>query len=447
METACEASLSLNRPPRFRHVCPLLQQRADGRWVCSVDTPDVRPFWVRAFAIFAGTGLAIYLVGTIAVFGLLRFRAYPIRYYEVAWPPAWSHFHEIQSRYFTEKANRALAHRDIGEAVMALSIAYQLNPKNFGLGSTLAQLTAIGEPALSDNVYGQLVRDHPDRVLEIFPRWYESLLWRGDFPAIQSLARDALIADPGHQSAWLYAEIFALRRFPNHAWLEKLATDPKLAASRAVFELELQTEAAGPSARAALLRKPISGAPDFLNFYRPKRLIELGFADDALSLLSATNSLEVHDLLALRLEAYGAKGWDTLLRNEALAQFPVNNSGLIDAVAAQLIRQPNPVTFPVAFDALEQLPAGSPDSDYQRWASWLCAAGANQDFGRFERAKERMQRISKNELRALSSLEAFFRGESASHRLESYLPEVQPLPLDVTYALLERYHHPLPTGR
>jgi hypothetical protein len=445
METGCEPSLLLQRPARFHRVCPLLQPNARGVWLCSVDTPQVRPFWGRATGFFALIFLFCYLLGTSSAWTFLRLRGYPIRYAQAVWPGAWSQFPKIQSRFFVQKANRALAANDVGEAIMALSLAYQLDSQNYALGLAFAKLTQAGQPAVSDNVYARLARDHPERRGEIYAVWYDGLLWRADFSAIVDLTRDALAVDLEHRGAWLNALLFALRREPDPGRLRRLVDDPKLAAVRPVFELELQTETGGASARAALLEtRTGAGTLPFLNYYRPQRLIEIGFPRDALELLKKqSNALPPRDIFSLQVEADAALGWTTIRRNEFNAQFgEIDHAAVSDLLAAQLIRHPDPELFRDSFAAFQRRPVLPADLAYRTWAGWLCAAGANGDFESLRIAGAAMKKISSSEFRALPMLEGFFRGESASARIESYLPAVQPLPLDVTYALLERYYRP-----
>jgi hypothetical protein len=76
-ETQCEACLTWNRPRRFRRVCPLLVDTPDGLR-CSANTPDVRPFWLRAFGLYGGGLASIYLVAVLGVFISLRLIGYPV---------------------------------------------------------------------------------------------------------------------------------------------------------------------------------------------------------------------------------------------------------------------------------------------------------------------------------------------------------------------------------
>lgn len=446
METRCEPSLLLQRPARFRHVCPLLKPDAEGRWRCSVDTPEVRPFWGRAFGIFGVAVLLIYLSGTVAIWGLLRWRGYPLSYAGVVWPPAWSEFHLVQSRFFVAKANRALAQNDIDETMMSLSVAYQLDRQNYPIGRLLAKLTQTSQPALSDRVYSQLAHDHPAQRADTYAAWYEALLLRADFKSILGLAREALTLDPSRNSAWLNAILFALRREPDGAVVRELASEKTPAEVRAVFSLELQTLEKPQAARSALRKAPEGNLPAYLAFYRPKRLIELGFPQDALALLGRNNPLPNRDQLLLRFEAQTALGWKSLIRSDVESLLAGQlNSTTAELLTSYLIRHPDPELFAVVFDAFKPLPSANEARDegaYRMWAGWMCAAGANGDFERFHQASTRMKAISGAESRALKQVEAFFRGSNVPVRIETYLPAMQPVPLEVTYALLERYYRP-----
>ena len=441
METRCEPALMLQHAASFRYVCPLLRPDTEGRWRCSVDTPDVRPFWARAFAVFGLALLLSYAVGTLSVWSLLRWRGYPLSYAGVAWPPAWSRFHIVQSHFFAAKANRALAKNDIEEALMSLAVAYQRDSQNYPLGRLYARLLQAGQPALSDRIYSQLTRDHPSQRAETYAAWYEALLWRADFKSITELAREALALDPVRGSAWLNAIVFALRREPDERLVRELANAPNSPETRAVFSLELQSLQAPAAARAGLLKMPAENAAQYLAFYRPKRLIELGFAQDALGLLGRSNPLPARDQLVLRFEAHHTLGWKSQIRSdvESLVSNQVNST-TGELLAAYLIRHPDPELLAQAFDGFNQQFVAKDESAYRIWAAWLCAAGANGDFERFRQASAHMKAISGAEYRTLKQVEAFFRGGSPSVRVESYLPAMQPIPLEVTYALLERYY-------
>ncbi|PTY04716.1 hypothetical protein DB347_18595 [Opitutaceae bacterium EW11] len=442
-ETGCEPSILLRKPARFRRVCPLLRQDAQGRWRCSVDTADVRPFWGRAAVIAAATALAVFVLGSLGAWGLLRQRGYPLGYVDVAWPGRWSEFHLAQSRVFAQRAQRALDRGDVPDAIMSLAVSFRLDPSNYALGRVLAQLTQFGQPGLADQTYSQLLQLHPDRAAETLAAWNEALLWRADFAAVETVSREGLLRDPGHTTAWLHSLIFAVRRSPNDALLRELAAGKKLDV-RSVAELELRTHETPEAARAALLELPPIGASPYLEYYRPRRLLELGYPEDALALLEHSR-LPMRDRIALRLDALTLLDRTSAVETEIGAILSAQSDvTTVELLSAYLVRHPNSGLLAGLFAAVSAHPLPTDAGGYRAWAGLLCAAAASGDFGRFREAGAEMKRISGTEFRALKQVEAFFRGEGASSRIESYLPAMQPLPSEVTLALLERYYQPRP---
>jgi hypothetical protein len=443
METGCEPSLMLRKPARFRHVCPLLKPNAQGKWLCSVDTPQVRPFWGRALALFVGSALAVYLVGTAAAWGFLRWRGYPISYIAVVWPGEWSKFNQVQSRYFALKAQDALARNDVSEALMALSVSYSTDPSNYAVGRLYARLTQAAQPALADRVYAQLVKEHGDRRAETLAAWYESLLWRGDFNGIITLGRESIASPEGQSSAWANAILFALRREPNVAVLEQLAADAKLGALQEIFQLELLCLKDREAARAALLKTSDGPLAPYRDYFRIHRLIDLGYGAEAVNVLRRSeHRLTTRDAFGLRLHAYAELGWQPLLRSELETIATQMSVPAAELLGAHFVRHPDPGLFGPAFDAFRRSGPPRDESTYRAWSAMLAAAGVCNDFGRLREAAAEMQQITGTEVKALRAIESFFRGEGASTRIESYLPAMQPLPMEVTYALLERYYRP-----
>ncbi len=448
MQTGCEPSLMLRRPGRFRHVCPLLKRDAQGRWWCSVDTPGVRPFWGRFFGVLGTGALAGYLLLTLGAWATLRTRGYPLTYLDVAWPPAWSRFHQVQSRYFAARAQDALGRGAVDEAMMSLSIAYTRDPSNYDLGRLFARLAQTTQPGLADTVYERLLHDHPARRADTRAAWYEALLWRGDFTRIAELARQALIHDPQQRNAWAAALLFALRREPDPARLDELASATDIGPVNRVFELERRSARPDGDARRDLVTAEAPGFP-YLAYYRLRRLIETGSAADALRLLDVQHpQLPARDIATLRLRALYALGWSSLLRSEleTLTAKPVEDP-LAEGLATFFVTHPDTTVFAATFDAFAAQQRDGRAASYRTWLAWLCAAGANQDFERFRTAADALRRISGSDIRSLAAAESFFRGDSATVRIESYLPLLQPLPLETTYALLERYYRPRSRAR
>jgi len=72
------------------------------------------------------------------------------------------------------------------------------------------------------------------------------------------------------------------------------------------------------------------------------------------------------------------------------------------------------------------------------WFSLLCTAGAVGDRERLQEITERIKDAAKTPFVSLGLVEAFFRGPTSERRIIPFLP-ILPLPIEVTYALLERY--------
>ena len=107
-ETGCDAAHAWYQPARFRRVCPLLVETAEGLR-CAADARDVRPFWGRAAAYYAAAALALYLAAVFALFACLRIVGYPLSPVSLLWPPRWSDLRLARGDYFVAKAQRALA--------------------------------------------------------------------------------------------------------------------------------------------------------------------------------------------------------------------------------------------------------------------------------------------------------------------------------------------------
>ena len=444
METRCEASLTWERPERFARVCPLLKRNAAGELRCSVDTPKVRPFWLRALAFYGGGLLAVYLLVTLAIFGVRRAVGYKIDYWTIAWPPAWKTMPNVKSEFFTNKARTALAANNINEAVISLSLAYQLNPQNYSAGFTLAQLSQVSQPGMADRVYGQLLRDHPKQRPATLTAWYQALLLRGDFPAIVLLCVDALKIDPPHAGAWTHGLVFALRREPQAADLGRLLNDPELPAeTHAVLSLEKLTTGGSDETRRAVLLQPPAIRSAYMDYYRVRRLIELGAANDALKVLqSVAPRLQGRDHVALQLDAHAALGMQSILRTEteALLRGEIT-APLIEALCVHLIRNPNTELVKLVFARLREKPFPANEANYSLYTSLLCAAGVSGDQRELRELIATTRQIVGGDYKSLSAVEAFFRDRAGS-RIEPYLPILQPLPIEVTYALLERFYRP-----
>ncbi len=466
LETTCDACLHWHQPARFRRVCPLLVTTPNGLR-CSANTKDVRPFWGRAAGFYGGALVASWVAAVLIVFILLRGIGYPVHFKSVAWLPARSARSEIRmarGEYFFQMALRALAANRPKEAGLALRNAYECNPGDYRAGLMLAKLFQVGQPAQADFVYAHLLRDDTAQSALIAEQWYRGLLARGDFPKIAQLVPTFLASDAAHAQVWIHAMFFATRRLGDtRPLLQLLDKDYPLAPNlRHLVEIELLIETGRTNeAHAALrdLRVDLS----YLAYYQASELTALGFPDDTLTAINYTaNFLPGQDISALRLDAFAAKGWTILRRNEvALVLSAPTSPASVELLCAHFIRRPDPKLLAELFEKLRQEPLPQTTSTYEATVALFCAAGVNGDWPDLQVARSALRQIGLPSFGDLDQAEAFFRGSSDQRRLGSILPlfqpppfeiaytttndrlsspvMLQPLALDVTYALFEHY--------
>lgn len=445
-ETHCDACTTWARPARFRRVCPLLVDTPNGLR-CSADTPDVRPFWLRAFGFYGGGALAVYLVGAVTVFIVLRAIGYPVNIVHVTLPPLWHRVTEVRSWFFLHRSHESFAAGRTAEGLLYLASAYEFDPKNYHAGITLAKNFQAGQPARSDQVFEKLMRDHPDRRSATAQDWFRALLARGSFDRIALLARDELLAGPAHGGVWLRALLFATRHTGNDAPLrDVLAANTSVARPwHPVIEAELLRRAGRVAEARALLERPWPAtAPAFTVFYRVNTLLELKAPLNAVDLLEQhRHRLDHEAYAALALDAYATVGSSLLQRQVdlVLASSPRLNPAIVKTLCTHLIRHPNRQVFNQLWLRVQREPLPLDTDNAGAWFSLLCTAGVVGDLDHLRELTTRLRGASTTPFVALSVVEAFFRGETAERRINVFLP-ILPLPLDVTYALIDRYTAP-----
>lgn len=443
-ETACVAITHWNNPARFQHVCPLLQRTAAGTWRCSADRADVRPFWGRAAAFFGTIGLTAYLLATLAVFIFLRGGVgYQVTYPGVLWPPAWKKFTSIRTDFFLKKYQSEAATGDIRAALMSLSTAYNLDPSNYAAGRQLAQFWQVSQPGLSDRIYIRLLLDHPTEAEDTAQVWFRALLARGDFDGIEKLAAARITAAPDEASAWLSAFLFANERTRDAAPRHQLEASPKLPpAGRFLFSLSTDLEILKPPAARARLVRAASEAVDALSFYQVCReLNSRGFAQETLAAIeSRPNMLGARDVIPLRLDTLSGLGWKGTLHSEVESLLLAEPNPLVVMVlSAHLIRHPDATVRERLFSRLDRNPLPDDQASYSAYLSLFCAAGVGGDRVRLRWASEHIKLIAQSEFRSLDTVGQNLLDPNANRHIENYLPALQPLPLEVTYALFEHY--------
>ena len=445
METHCDACLNFEKPSRFRRVCPLLVDTKDGL-VCSAHTADVRPFWGKVARYYGGTLLALYATGVIGVFIFLRTIGYPVSIVHVGLPPLWYRVPQARSWFFVEKSNQAFVAGKTSEGLLYLNNAYNFDPSNYGAGLALAKHYQAGQARASDDLYARLLREHPNQRSLTSQEWFRALLARGDFNAAAQLAHDETLADAGRAQAWMRALIFTTRRTGEDALLRAILANHSTTATlwHPLLETELLLRAGrAREARASLDRPWSPTAPAYSVYYRVEALTTLGDTFAALDLLARQPPGRIDDEagVTLRLDAYAGGGNSGLRQREFGRLLQQLNLPRIKILCAHLIRYPDRALYTQLCDRVAQIDLPLSTDTAGIWFSLLCTAGAVNDNALLIAYSRKLKGASSTPFLALGALEAFFRGETVEKRITSFLP-ILPLPLEINYALIERYPGP-----
>lgn len=441
LETACEACHGWDRPGRFRHVCPLLVETPKGLR-CSVNAADVRPFWRRTLGYYGVSLGAIYLCGALIFFTVLRLIGYPVNVFHVIWPPAWHHLREVRGGFFVSKANRAFAAGHKAEGLLFLTNAYELDPQNYAAGVLLAKTIHLSQPNLSDGIFSRLMADHPLQRTATAQEWFRALLPRGDYNGISRLARDMVIEDGPHASVWMRALLFATRQLKTDTPLRELLASEVPAARpwRPLLEVELRLRAGRASEVRSALRQLWTGMPAFANYFQIETLIQQGDAMLALDLLAQYGrAIDDEARATLQLEAFALTNSASLTQQLASALLSAPpNLPTIKILTAHLVRHPDQAVLDGVYANFLRADFAVTNDSLGIYFSMFCAAGVAKDWGKVHALERRLKQSTGGNFVMLALLETFFRGDATQTRISAFLPAV-PMPLEVTYALLERY--------
>lgn len=443
-ETICEAAISWHNPARFRKVCPLLVQTPGGLR-CSVNTPEVRPFWGRAFGYYGGTIAGVYLVGALTVFTFLRAVGYPVNIFHVTWPGSWHRLGQARGWFFKERANRAFAAGHTAEGMLYLQNAYEFDPGDYTIALSLAKNLQLGQATLSDQIYAQAMQLHPVQRAATAQEWFRALLPRGDFAQIEKLAYAEVLDDTAHASVWMRALLFASRQLNDDRPLRSLlASDaPAAAAWHRLAQAELLYRTNRKDAAHAALLRAWPDSPPYNLYYQVTTLGDLGDSFTALDLIGRYRTkLDDEARVTAQLDIYAESGAGRLVVQQAGAL--LNLSPILPVtkiLAAHLIRHPNQDVLDLVFARFMQakLPVNSDTTGI--YLSLYCAAGVGQDWNKLHLIADEVKRKTANDYVMLTLAESFFRGDTTHTRIAPILPSL-PLPLEVNYALLERYPGP-----
>lgn len=442
LDSRCNAIVYWRNPKRFRKVCPLLTETKDG-WRCGVDAERVRPFWGRAAAYAGAALLVLYLGATLAVFGLLRAANYEISYATVAWPPHWSELRGSQERLYATRAQQALAAGNYAEAILALQMVCEINPRNYAAAITLATLSQVaGQPFVAEHIYARLMHTVPENRAATAQFWVRSLLARADYAQIKPLATAMLSEDSGRREAWLHALLFAARHTRDQAALETILNSPADLPDWCLDLIRIELLLLRNRTDQALpLLTRVQGRPGspYLPYYQADRLMDLGRHEQAGALIDAYGARLPHEEAAfLRLRLFGARHWTSLMGPEYdnLLSFPMS-ARLAAQFCAWFIQSPDAQAFARYADRfLAQGPALGGDT-LPLYHAYYLAAVVSGDPARAERMAATITGFTTADAKALRALAELVAGSGSRLQISQLLPLV-PLPVEVIYAILDR---------
>lgn len=448
LDSRCSAVINWRNPARFRRVCPLLTETKDG-WRCGVDAERVRPFWGRA-ALFIGAALlALYLGGTLAVYAFLRSAHYETSYLTVAWPPNWSDLRNSQEKLYATRAQQALAKGDYAEAILALQMVCEINPKNYAAAITLANLAQIaGQPYVAEHIYARLMHQVPEQRPATAKIWIRSLLAHGDYAQIKPLATAMLSEDSGRREAWLHTLLFAARQTRDPAALEAILNSPTVLPEWCVeltrIEL-LLLQNRKDQALPLLTRVHNRPGSPYLPYYQAEKLMDLGRHEQAGELINAYASrLPLEEAAFLRLRLFAAQKWTSLMEPEYenLLSYPMTPR-LAAQFCAWFIRSPDRAAFARYADRFQLHGPTLNSETLPLYHATYLAATACQDTARAEQFAVMIAKFTGANARAVRALADLLAQNAPPRQMTQLLPLV-PLPVEVIYAIHER---PAPAAR
>ncbi len=444
--TGCEAVFDWHKPERFRKACPLLERGAGGRWCCSVDAAEVKPFWglaAKAAALTLVTAIAITILGT---WTSMRIVGYPVSLYQVAWPPSWRELGVVRSEYFLSKARKAYTEGHIKESMISLTIAYQLNHDNYAAGMMLAQFRQADNPTLADKLYRQLRTSHPDKHDATTQAWLYHLLAHSAYAQVVALAREELARSP-HEAAWIHALLFASRQLRDPTLLDDgVAGRAELALEwRPIMEIE-----------AATLRGSLKGEPlqnqlrslasrttnSYVLYYALDRQIAFGGGANVLAQVRAARGrLPGRTVLSLGLAAYAVAKDDEGRSREIsalLSSRPKLSDPEIEVLCNHLIRYPHQVSLHALMEAWRRNPSVPRTEQMPLYIALFCAGSTGEDNEAKAQAKTWIKSAGIELPRVLPLLDQALTLTGNNRPRSGLLSGLPTLPIEVAYTILER---------
>jgi len=443
-ESFCEACVGLSNPRRFVRICPLIRyDDSPSGPRCSVAAAEVRPFWGRVFAALglAGVGAGL-LLAAVALIGF-RWIGYRVEPGDLLWPPNWSRVRIARADYYTRRGFDAFSRGDAQGCFLALLEAHHLRPGDFATDRLLAQVAQASNPDFADGLYASLVRSpDPMRSANAAQEWGASLLARCDFRPLAELSaymlrRGSLDSAP----AWSNALIFTSRLLADPSVVQGLLAQPAALPEDCRTALDWSLQPGDGKLHAELLAAGRSSSSVFLRHYALSRLIREGLAREVLGLLESAAALPAREIEALRLSAWGELQWTEVRRREIDRLIGSGSvpPPLAELLAAQLIAYPDRSAGNAVLGAIERHPLPLTADNYGIYAALTCLAGVDQDAVRLKQLTATLGKISGRPFGRQSTVTELFLDRSASRPISPALVALQPLSLEVMFAMLADY--------
>lgn len=349
LQTRCQACLDLDRPARFRWVCPdLVPDR--GELLCGRDASAVRPYWPRAFIGLVAPASALLTLAVGLIWLTLRSATprHPPALLDLLLPSRWERLAEQKRHHYMALAAQALATGDHPTATVALFSAARQGRSDPATNTTLARLATLGGfHSLADELHLATVtgaEPNPTLRAQAAVAWLDDLLIARRPREIIRLSLDELTRPQAPRDLWLRA-FFEASSTPGEAG-QALDKAPGGAWPHPGLEAALRT-------RVALDARDLARASEHLhNFSRllpgpsARRFLALGWMDaNHLDLALAAALDPGHpdpDLTAPVLVYELEKVAGHTQRAHAAAQTAWALETTRPALRAALIRQPDP---------------------------------------------------------------------------------------------------------